>query len=257
VLQSAGCTIDYVAGSSMGAVVGVWLALGMSGSEIEAMLREHCGPEAVVNSIFHKGATGDGLEAFTRIFRTTTADRSFTDLQIPATVMTANLAGRCPAPISTGPLWEALMAALAIPGLYPPWIRGEQRLVDAVSLTPVPLGSVVEAGADITIAVNLLGRETLPEWPYECGNLAIPNLARDQARNTVVEVLELAQLDASARLTARADVPITPLFGPGTWRHMHLGSLFFTAGQKAAEAQLSLLGMLARPSTGAEASTDF
>jgi hypothetical protein len=59
------------------------------------------------------------------------------------------------------------------------------------------------------------------------------------------------------RLTARADVPITPLFGPGTWRHMHLGSLFFTAGQKAAEAQLSLLGMLARPSTGPEASTDF
>jgi hypothetical protein len=73
-------------------------------------------------------------------------DHSFTDLQIPATVMTANLAGRCPAPISAGPLWEALMAALAIPGLYPPWIRGEQRLVDAVSLTPVPLGSVVEAG---------------------------------------------------------------------------------------------------------------
>jgi hypothetical protein len=78
-----------------------------------------------------------------------------------------------------------------------------------------------------------------------------------QARDTVVEVLELAQLDATARLTARADVPITPLFGPGTWRHMHLGSLFFTAGQKAAEAQLSLLAMPARPSTGAEASTDF
>lgn len=257
VLQSAGYSIDYVAGSSMGAVVGVWLALGMAGSEIEALLREECGPEAVVNSIFRKGAAGDGLEVFTRIFRETTADRAVTDLSIPATVMTANLADRCPAPISTGPLWEALMAALAIPGLYPPWVRGEQRLVDAVSLTPVPLGSVVEAGADITIAVNLLGRETLPDWPYDCGSLAIPNLARGQARDTVVEVLELAQLDASARQTARADVPITPLFGPGTWRHMHLGSLFFAAGQKAAEAQLSLLGMLARPCTSSESNTDF
>jgi predicted acylesterase/phospholipase RssA len=257
VLQSAGYYIDYVAGSSMGAVVGVWLALGMAGSEIEALLREECGPEAVVNSIFRKGAAGDGLEVFTRIFRETTADRAFTDLSISATVMTANLADRCPAPISTGPLWEALMAALAIPGLYPPWVRGEQRLVDAVSLTPVPLGSVVEAGADITIAVNLLGRETLPDWPYDCGSLAIPNLARGQARDTVVEVLELAQLDASARQTARADVPITPLFGPGTWRHMHLGSLFFAAGQKAAEAQLSLLGMLARPCTSSESNTDF
>jgi predicted acylesterase/phospholipase RssA len=82
-------------------------------------------------------------------------DLSFADLSIPATVMTANLAGRCPAPISTGPLWEALMAALAIPGLYSPWVRGGQRLVDAVTLTPVPLGSVVEAGADIIPATDI------------------------------------------------------------------------------------------------------
>jgi hypothetical protein len=62
----------------------------------------------------------------------------------------------------------------------------------------------------------------------------------------VVEVLELAQLGASARETARADVPVTPLFGPGTWRQMELGSLFFDAGQAAAEARLPLLGKLAR-----------
>jgi predicted acylesterase/phospholipase RssA len=230
----------------MGAVVGVWLALGMTGSEIETMLRDQCGSDAVVNSIFRKGAAGEGLEVFTRIFRETTADRTFGDLAIPATVMTADLAGKCPAPIRTGPLWEALMAALTVPGLYTPWARGEQRLVDAVSLTPVPLDSVIETGADVTIAVNLLG-ETLAAWPFDCGNLVIPSLARGQARDTVIEVLELAQLDASARQTARADVPITPIFGPGTWRHAHLGSLFFAAGQKAAEAQLPLLRTLARP----------
>jgi len=246
VLEGTGYSIDCVAGSSMGAVVGVWLALGMTGSEIEAMLREY-GSDAVVNSIFRKGAAGDGLEVFTRIFRETTADRTFADLAIPATVMTADLAGRCPAPIRTGPLWEALMAALSVPGLYSPWVRGEQRLVDAVSLTPVPLDSVIETGADVTIAVNLLGRETLPEWPFDCGSLVIPNLARGQARDTVIEVLELAQLDASARQTSRADVPITPVFGPGTWRHAHLGSLFIAAGQKAAEAQLPILSRLARP----------
>jgi predicted acylesterase/phospholipase RssA len=164
--------------------------------------------------------------------------------------MTANLTARCPAPINTGPLWQALMAAVAVPGLYPPLVRGNQRLVDAVSLTPVPLGSVIEAGADITIAGNLLGREMLPDWPYDCGSLAIPNLAPGRTRDTVVEVLELAQLDASARQAARAEVPITPVFGPGTWRHMHLGSLFFAAGQEAAQAQLSVLGMLARPCIG-------
>jgi len=42
-----------------------------------------------------------------------------------------------------------------------PWVRGEQRLVDAVSLTPVPIESAIAASADTTIAVNLLGRARL------------------------------------------------------------------------------------------------
>ena len=196
------------------------------------------------------------MEAFTRIFRTTTADRSFTDLQIPATVMTANLAGRCPAPISTGPLWEALMAALAIPGLYPPWIRGEERLVDAVSLTPVPLGSVVEAGADITIAVTCSAVK-------RCRNGRMI-VAISRYRISPRSGAPYGSGSARARATRRQRAPDCPrrcadystlrsgnMAPHAPWR------LFFTAGQKAAEAQLSLLGMLARPSTGAEASTDF
>src|SRR5262249_32848847 len=56
-LEGAGYAIDYVAGASMGAVVGVWLALGMRGSEIATTLRGRGGSETGVNSIFRKGAT--------------------------------------------------------------------------------------------------------------------------------------------------------------------------------------------------------
>jgi predicted acylesterase/phospholipase RssA len=230
----------------MGAVVAAWHALGLTAAQIAATLEERCAPQPVVDAIFRKGAAG-GREIFARIFRETTADRAFVDLTIPATVMTADLASRSPAPIRSGLVWEALVAALSIPGLYPPYVRGAQRLVDAVSLTPVPLDAVVEAGADVTVAVNLLGRETLPRWPGEDGRLAPPAAARGNARDTVVEVLELAQVDASARQAARADVPITPQFGPGTWRDMRLGPLFLAAGVEATEAHLTRLGALARP----------
>jgi NTE family protein len=246
-LEGAGYEVDYVAGSSMGAVVAAWLALGLTAAQIAATLEERCAPEPVVDAVFRKGDAGGGRQIFARIFRETTADRAFVDLTIPATVMTADLASRSPAPIRSGLVWEALVAALSIPGLYPPYVRGAQRLVDAVSLTPVPLDAVVEAGADVTVAVNLLGRETLPRWSGEDGRLAPPAAARGKARDTVVEVLELAQVDASARQTARADVPITPQFGPGTWRDMRLGPLFFAAGAEATEAHLSRLGALARP----------
>ena len=253
VLERAGHTIDYVAGSSMGAVVAVWLALGMTASEIAATLESRFGTAAACDSLFRRGAAGDGVEVLTRIFRETTADRSFADLMIPATVMAADLTRRCPAPIATGPLWQALMAALAIPGLYSPWARDDQRLVDAVSLTPMPLDAVVEAGADITIAVNLLGREALPRWPDDEGTADSPVevttgfAGSGRVRETVVEVLELAQLEASTRVTAQADVPITPRFGPGTWRHVRLGARFLAAGAEAAETQLARLATLARP----------
>jgi predicted acylesterase/phospholipase RssA len=212
-----------------------------------ATLEERCVPEPVVEAIFRKGETGGGREVFARIFRETTADRGFAELTIPATVMTADLASRSPAPIQSGPLWEALVAALSIPGLSPPDVRGAQRLVDAVSLTPVPLDAVVKAGADVTIAVNLLGRETLPRWPGEDGRLVPPEAHAGKARDTVVEVLELTQVDASARQTARADVPVTPRFGPGSWRNMQLGPQCLEAGRVAAEGALSHLGVLARP----------
>ena len=248
-LQRAGHVVDYVAGSSMGAVTAVWLALGMSGADIADTLSARWAPRPVVDEIFRKGAAGDGVHILGQLLRETTEGRSFADLATPATVMTADLAGRCPAPLTSGALWDALMAALAIPGLYPPWVRGEQRLVDAVSLTPVPIESVIEAGADVTIAVNVLGRECRSSWPAAWAGPAgaAATFRSGHARDTVVEVLELAQIDASARQTARADVPITPRFGPGTWRDMQLGPLFFAAGAEAAEAQLPRLGAVARP----------
>ena len=113
---------------------------------------------------------------------------------------------------------------------------------------------MVEAGADITIAVNLLGREALPRWPDDKGTGSPVDVTTGSSgsggrvRDTVVEVLELAQLEASTRVTAQADVPITPRFGPSTWRHVRLGPRFVAAGAEAAETQLARLAALARPS---------
>ena len=64
---------------------------------------------------------------------------------------------------------------------------------------------------------------------------------------TLLEVMDLAQLDSSERHAARADVPITPLFGPCTWRDFHLADLFLDAGREAGEQALPTLQALAKP----------
>jgi NTE family protein len=246
-LQRAGYTIDCVAGSSIGSWIGAWLALGMDADAIEGTLRTAFTTD-VVEVMFRRGASGQpsGLEVMARLARETTGERAFEHLGTPLVVMAADLESRRSVPIETGPLHEALVLAMTVPGLYPPVEQGPRRLVDAVVLAPVPTEALIAAGADVTVAVNLFGREVLPKWPGDDPS-DLPRRPGWAARDGVVEALEVAQIDAAARQTALADVPITPRFGPGTWRHFHLADRYLAAGAEAAETALVHLGSLARP----------
>lgn len=250
VLEEAGYTVDFVSGSSIGAIVGTYLALGMDAAAIEATLRETFDADNVAEAFkltLSGGSTG--LELMERLMRETTGERSFEDTVIPLTVMSVDLTEREPAPLQEGPLWEALMAATALAGMFPPYERDGHRMVDGLALDPVPTASVVADGADVTVSVNLMARETLPAWPGQEGPPPEPPRSRRGSRmlDTLLEVMDLMQLDTSIRGADLADVPITPMFGPGSWRHFHLADLFLEAGRAAAEEQLPALLALARP----------
>jgi predicted acylesterase/phospholipase RssA/CRP-like cAMP-binding protein len=248
VLERAGYTIDHVAGSSIGAVVGSWLALGRDGRTIEGMMRSVFSPEHVAET-FKLSFSGmsTGAEGQARRFEESTGGRTFCDLHIPLVVMAVDLDSRQPAPITDGPLWEALVATTAVAGLFPPFLRNGRRLVDGITLVPVPTDALADSGADITVSVNLLSWDVLSVWPG--GPTAEPakTLAGIRVLDTLLEVIDLAQVDASIRHAARADVVMTPRFGPGSWRDFHLADLFLEAGRRAAEEQLDTLRALARP----------
>lgn len=251
-LESAGYTVDYVAGSSIGAIVGSYVALGMSAGEVERTLRAAFTPEAVAEIFtFSMSGKSSGLDAMTHLLRASTGDRSFDELVIPFVAMAVDLGERRPAPLREGPLWQALLAATALAGIFSPYERDGQRLVDGLALVPVPTDSVVEEGADVTLAVNLIGRETLPEWPGEDTPAEPPRKAGSRVLDTLLEVMDLAQLDNSVRHAARADVVITPRFGPSSWRDFHLADRFLAAGRLATEEQLPDLRTLAAPQLAA------
>jgi NTE family protein len=247
VLEQAGYTVDCVAGSSIGAMAGAWLAQGRTAAEVEETMRRAFTPETV-EALFKLSFSGlsSGVDTMIRICRETTRDCRFDDLLMPLTVMTVDLNSRSPFPISEGPVWEALVAATSLAGMCPPYELDGRRLVDGLSLVPVPTQCAVETGADITLSVNLMSRDTLPSWP---GQEPCPNARPSGSRmlDTLLEVMDLAQLDSSIRHAAEADVVVTPRFGPSSWRDFHCASLFLEAGRSAAEEQLPELLSLARP----------
>jgi NTE family protein len=253
VLENAGYTVDYVSGSSIGAMVGAWIALGRDSQEIETTMREAFRAETI-DEIFKLSLTGGstGLQAMTRLLRETTDDKTFADLVIPFVAMTVDLNAQAPAPVTDGPLWEALLAATALAGMFPPQEQDGKRLVDGLALVPVPTDAVSDLGADVTVAVNIISRRTLAAWPGEVPPDEPTRGARSRMLDTLLEVMDVAQLDSSERHAARADVPITPRFGPSSWRDFHLADLFFEAGRQAAEEQLPALQALARPQSTKE-----
>jgi NTE family protein len=248
-LEEAGYVVDGVSGSSIGAIVGAYLALGMAAADIDRTLREAFNPEAV-GEIFQLSLAGGstGLDRITRIFRETTGERVFDDLSIPLTVMSVDLTDRAPAPIREGPIWEALLAATALAGMFPPYERAGHRMVDGLALVPVPTGAAYEDGADVVLSINLMPRETLPAWPGQQ-----PPEAKESKRKgvrmleTILEVMDLSQLEDSVRHAELGDVVLHPRFGPASWRDFHLADLFLAAGREAAERQMPALRALATP----------
>jgi NTE family protein len=248
VLEEAGYAVDAVAGSSIGAVVGAYIALGMRAEEIDRTLRERFDEENVA-AMFKLALSGGstGLETMERLVRETTGERTFADLGIPFAAMTVDLDARAPAPITEGPLWEALMAATALAGMFPPRATDGRRLIDGLALVPVPSTTAYELGADVVVSVNLMPRETLAAWP---GQPPPPPPAESRGvrmLETILEVMDLAQLEGSNRHAELADVVLNPRFGPSTWRDFQLADLFYEAGAQAAREALPALAALARP----------
>jgi NTE family protein len=250
VLEEAGYVVDYVAGSSIGAIVGTYLALGADAAEIEVTLRGAFDPPTVAE-VFKTSLSGraGGLDVMMRLLRETTDDRTFADTVIPLTVMAVDLSERAPAPLREGPLWEALLAATALAGVFPPHERGGHRLVDGLALVPVPTGAVVQDGADVTLSVNLISPDTLESWPGGPPPKPPDERRRRGVLDNLLEVMDLSQLAESVRHAELADLVIAPRFGPHDWRDFHLADQFLAAGRMAAEEQLPALRSLALPAS--------
>lgn len=245
-LEQAGYAVDAVGGTSLGALIAARIAMREPSTAIGEMLDEAFN-EQTVREIFSIGLSGTsaGKDAMRGVCERFGGGRMAAELDIPLVVMCADLDNRAPAPIADGPVANALVATTSLAGFFPPYEQDGRRLVDGVALIPVPVDAVREAGADLVIGVNLMSRQTLPAWPGTQATGRPPG--RQRAFETLLEVMDLMQVDASTSHTARADVVITPQFGPCTWRDFGLADRFLNAGAEAALPAIQRLRQLASP----------
>ncbi len=227
--------VDYVTGTSMGALIGGVYASGMSAREVHELVKQvewnrvfRGGPEfrdlqfrrkedrrAFPNPIelgLRKGVStpsgfnsGQGLVLLlNQIFLGYPADRSFDDLPTPFRCVATDLVTGDRVEFDRGSLAEALRASSAIPGVFVPVRRNGQVLVDGGIVDNLPVEAALSMGADVVIAsvlpVPKLDAENIQGIAAVAGRAVSIGIVQNERRSMrrATHVLEPAVADFSA-----------------------------------------------------------
>ena len=185
VLEQAGVKIDYIGGTSMGAVVGGLYASGYSATQIDSIFRtinfdnllQDFIPRTSKNFYekrnddlyafvlpFYKFKIGipealsKGMYNFnllSAVTRSVRHIRDFNSLKIPFLCMATNIETGEPVTLNKGNLAYAMIASSAFPSLFSPIELNGNLLVDGGVANNYPIEEVKKMGAEIIIGVDV------------------------------------------------------------------------------------------------------
>lgn len=184
-IDSAGLKVDYITGTSMGAIVGALYAVGYSGNEIEKLVYEIDWDVLLSNNTplqalsmeekdqarrfavelpFVKGKVqlqtgyirGQELNSkFAELFFHVYDLHDFNHFPIPFKCMATDLETGKLVVLDTGNISTALRSTMAIPSVFSAVTRDNKKLVDGGLVRNFPVKNVREMGADYVIGSNV------------------------------------------------------------------------------------------------------
>lgn len=167
-LEDNDIKIDFITGSSIGALVGGAYAGGLSIKEIENIALET--DLTSTAKLFSPGFGKSGLVTGTNVQKFLTSilgNKNIEDLQIPFTAVATDIITGEEIHFNKGNLVEAIRASISIPIVFQPVIRNNIVLVDGGIVNPVPINVAREMGADHIIAINVLSSEIMPDIKHD------------------------------------------------------------------------------------------
>ena len=185
VIDSLGIHIDYVAGTSMGAIVGGLYAAGYSGKELDSIFKSINLTELIQDNVprgaktfyekddserytlslpfdgfkvsFPEGISGGQniYNEFVQLLYHAKDVKDFSQLPIPFLCMATNIETGKPILLDNGYLPSAILASGTLPSLFEPVELDGQVLIDGGVVNNYPLDEVKARGAAIVIGVDV------------------------------------------------------------------------------------------------------
>lgn len=175
-LQRAGLEPDLVVGTSIGAIVGGFYAVGQDLGRLIRVLSavdlnrlfglspsyrkvlERVVVQSLLGHLHGRWPSEDELRRlaqFREFLWLLCKGKRFEDLDRPLVVVAADILAPGEVLIQEGPLHEGILASAALPGILPPVRRNGRLLVDGGAVNNFPVDVAAERGAEVVLGVLL------------------------------------------------------------------------------------------------------
>ena len=175
-LDARGLEISAIAGSSSGALVGGVYAAGRLAEFREQLVRlNRRGFLRLLDPVVGRAGLLRG-NRLVRAMQEVVGNPDIEALPIPFTAVAVDLMRQREVWLRSGPLWEAIRASFAVPGLFTPHVVHGRELVDGGLLAPLPIAATRLSDAHRLIAVDMHGWPDRPPGSPAEGTIAAGSL---------------------------------------------------------------------------------
>ncbi len=160
-LDESGIQPDYICGCSMGSVVGAAYAAGLTPESIWAIVEK-----LRILDLISPSRQRGGLfstKKMRALLQKHLGDITFEELKIPFHCIAVDMITQKIVEFSSGSVLDGVVASSSIPAVFHPTVKEGMRLVDGGILERVPVPQVKAMGADIVVAVDVLGQRQCKE----------------------------------------------------------------------------------------------
>jgi NTE family protein len=160
-LEEADVPIDAIAGTSMGALIAALAAKGVRANEIRNRMRRHLIENNTIKEYTLPFVSLVRGRKLTRMFKEACEEARVENLWRTFFCVSADLTTGAAVVHRSGPLWRALRASSAIPGLFPPVMDEGQVLVDGAIVDNMPTATMRSLNRGPVIGVDVSSASTL------------------------------------------------------------------------------------------------
>jgi NTE family protein len=226
-LRAAKVPIDLIGGTSMGAIIGACMALEWDDEQLrECLYRTFVASNPVQDLTLPVVSLFKGAEITRRLLEHL-GEVAIEDLWLPFFCVSASLTSGRALVHSRGPLWRALRASTAIPGLLPPVVEAGDVLIDGGAINNFPVDVMASMRRGPVIGLNVVNDGALQELANDIEHGSLRHVLRRGRRKIppIISILMRAAMMTGEIQTEfcreRADLLLEPpLAGidPLDWR---------------------------------------